>query len=225
MAVISKLPTKMKHLIIILIQYLISVSLCVGQCDDNDELAGVILNQCDQEYWTYKSSNSGYLVLFENRFKKNTLLSPRKITKKELKKPQDTDSIEFYIHSKINWCDSTYNEIKKRNDSILQILTKEYIEHQDSIGLNFKTSENQFKDTPVKYLKRSNFRNDSLFKSLVRLPDFRINNCGYFIDSSFDFDVYYIVQYDVREEIYRFIIDLVRLDDYIENSLDLRENY
>ena len=196
-----------------------------SQCGDSTILLDKIHELCDESSsWSYNTLDYKVVLTYKGNFTTNTTINPLAVTKKELKKP-NANSISFEFVTAHGWADSTYIQTKNNNAYSLQALKEQYISHYDSIGWPPRHSRSIFESNPMRYLKRFNRKSEDIFSSMVRLPDFRIRECGVWIESSLDLTTFYIVQWTVREEIDKMISRIVSLDIYVNQALDSEENY
>ena len=197
----------------------------LGQSISSSILVDEIDEICyENSKWNYITVDNKVVLTYTGNFTTNTVFGPRAVTKKELNKP-NANSISFEFEMSDGWVDSIYTQTKSNNASAIQTLKRQYINHYDSIGWPSKHSQSVFENDPMKYLERFNEKSEDIFSSIIRLPDFRLKECGVWIKPSLDFSTYYIVQFAVREEIHEMITRIASLDIYVRNSLDNRNNY
>lgn len=179
----------------------------------------------ENESWKFIYHNNNKITLvFNGNFTTNTILGPKAVTKKELNRP-DANSISFDFLTSEGWSDSMYINVKNNNTLLLEELKSEYINHYDSIGWPPKRSKSRFETNPMDYLKNFKYKSEELYNEIVKLPDFRINECGVWVNPSIDFSIFYIVQPDTRDTINLIIQDIIALDTYVKNSIDGIPNY
>lgn len=217
--------TPMLRRIAIILFFCTSTLGAFGQCTDSTILLDRIDELCrESSSWSYGFVDEKIVLTYNGNFTTNTILGAKAVTKKELRKPS-ANSISFAFITSDGWNDSTYMQTKNNNAHSLQILMEQYANHYDSVGWPPKHSYSTFKRSPMKYLKHFNLKSESVFSSVVPLPDFRIHACGVWIEPSLDLSTYYIVQTSVGEEIDKVISRIVSLDIYVNQALDGRKNY
>jgi hypothetical protein len=196
-----------------------------GQHTDSNNLLDKINELCNESpNWSYNALDSKIVLTYSGHFTTNTIFGPRAVTKKELKKPK-ANSVSFEFVTADGWNDSTYKQIRENNTQFIQTLKEQFINHYDSVGWPPKLSQSVFESNPMKHLKYFNLKSESVYSSIVRLPDFRIGEQGVWMSSSLDFTTWYIVQATVREDIQSMIARIALLDEYINHAFDYKENF
>ncbi len=207
------------HLIIFL--FWISIGNNISAQCENGQLVERIIDICSNSTkWKYTLFDDSISVKYSGKFTTNTLLGSRTITEDELKKP-DSNTLIITFNYVPNWTDSLYTNVKKNN----ALLIEEYVKQYDLHGWPAKTSRSTLIENPFHFLRNRDYKTDSLAKMIQRLPDFRIGTCGVFYHTNIDFSYLYIVQPSVREEIEHFLLQLLKLDNYIGGAMDLKSNY
>lgn len=211
--------------IVILLLSSLLVNNVNGQSDCLSILVKKIEETCeDNEQWKFTSSDNNITLIIKGNFSTNTLLGPRAISRKELNHP-GTNSLSFHFRISEGWSDSTFTRVKNRNRILLEQLQSIYTNYYDSTGWPPRHSKSMFELNPMMYLKDFKHTSEFLVAEIIRLPDFRIDECGVWIDPSIDFSIFYIVQPKTRELIYRVILNIVALDSHVKTSLDGIRNY
>ena len=219
----TKMNTIQKIALILLSSLSLNSALAQSSCSSllEDEIHFICR---ENENWTYVSNSDKTTLTFSGNFTTNYIKGARDIAKKELKHP-GANSVSFDFRTSDGWSDSTYLTVKKNNIALIEELKSSYINYYDSIGWNPRHSQSLFEKHPMRYLEHFEFRSEEVYSKIVRLPDFRINECGVWIDPSIDFSVDYIVQAEIRDAIQLIIQDIVVLDRHVNNSLDGIQNY
>lgn len=194
-----------------------------GQCDTrlNDSLVSLVSNS---KKWTAIQMDGIVTLRYKGKFTTNTILNPRKTTKREINNPDSSSLfVSFSFHDE--WNDSLYNSVHDSNRVYLEKLTREYIHHFDSIGWPTKHSKEIFLENPLKYLSKVEVKDVCTFVKVRALPDFRIGSCGIMYGCGIDFSTHYIVQEEERKEIEIMFEKIRKLDPNIKIGVEKTATY
>lgn len=215
----------MKQFIKFIVLFLFISNNAQGQCENAmplyDSLVSLVANS---KKWTAIQMDGLVTLKYKGKFSTNTILNPRKITKKELNNIDSSSIfISFSFHDE--WNDSLYTSVHDSNVVYFEKLTREYIEYYDNVSWPKKLTKEIFLENPMKYLKQTENKDVCTFVKIKALPDFRIGNCGIRYGCGIDFTTHYIVQKDERIEIESMLKKIRELNPNIKIGLNKRTVY